>query len=205
MTNTAQTIPLSDWVVFDLETTGLSPHMDSIIQIAAVRMRGGRVVAGEVFSSFVDPMRPIPTWITQYTGIRNSDVKGAPPAGRALVEFSRFVGQSTLVAHNGHRFDMKFLAAGCQKEQLMTRPVAYHDSLGLSWEVWGRRGLRHGLDAVLSRLELMDPGIRRHDARGDVELLARAIESMCDRLRNDGKSEALGALRRYEGCLPQVP
>jgi len=205
MCNSTTTKETHDWVVFDLETTGLSPQIDSIIQIAAVRMRGGRVVAGEAFSTFVDPLRSIPAWITQYTGIRNSDVTGAPPTGRALAAFSQFVGHSTLVAHNGHRFDMKFLASGCQKERLMTRAVTYHDSLGLSWEVWGRQGMRHGLDAVLSRLDLMDHGLRRHDARGDVELLARAIEKMCDRLQENGRSGVLGALRRYEGSLPQVP
>lgn len=190
-----------DWVVFDLETTGLSPDWDSIIQIAGMRMRGGRAVAGESFSTFVDPGRPIPSFIQQYTGITDRQVQGAPGVEDALATFSRFVGDSILVAHNGHRFDMKFLAASCQRARLETRRVVYHDSLGLSWQLWGRQGFRHGLDSVLSRLELSDAGVRRHDARGDVELLARAIELMTRRLEEAGRPPNL---KRYEGALPRV-
>jgi len=90
-----------DWVVFDLETTGLAPDWDSILQIAAVRMRGGRTMAGQTFSTFVDPRRPIPAFIQQYTGITDRHVRGAPTVEFALAEFSRFVGDATLVAHNG--------------------------------------------------------------------------------------------------------
>jgi DNA polymerase III alpha subunit (gram-positive type) len=118
-----------------------------------------------------------------------------------LAEFSRFVGDATLVAHNGHRFDMKFLAAGCQQARLETRTVPYHDSLGLSWLLWGRQGCRHGLDAVLSRLDLSDASVRRHDARGDVELLSRAIELMTRQLEESGKPVNL---KRYEGALPRI-
>lgn len=190
----------SDWVVFDLETTGLSPEWDQIIQIAAVRMRGGRVLAGDSFFSYVDPQRRIPSWISQYTGVRDADVRNAPTAAQMLPDFSRFVGGATLVAHNGHRFDMKFLAASCTRERLPVRTVYYHDSLSLSWKLWGRRG-RHGMDAVLDRLNLSCTGVRRHDARGDVELLARAIELMRERL--DGAGVDAG-LTRYEGALPRV-
>jgi hypothetical protein len=64
--------------------------------------------------------------------------------------------------------------------------------------LWGHRGVGHGLDAVLSRLELGAGNLRRHDARGDVELLARAIEIMWERLMALGRLE----LRCYEGRLP---
>lgn len=190
-----------DWVVFDLETTGLSPDWDTIIQIAAVRMRGGRRMERESFELFVNPGRPIPAFITQYTGIGDRHVRGAPGIVTALQEFSHFVGESTLVAHNGHRFDMKFLAAECRKSGLPTRPVEYHDSLGLSWALWGRKGCRHGLDSVLQRLDLADEAVRRHDARGDVLLLARAIEAMTVRLKDSGQPLDL---RRYEGSLPRI-
>lgn len=192
-----------DWVVFDLETTGLTPDWDEIIQIAAVRMRGGRVVSSEQFFSYVNPCRPIPAWISQYTGVTNRDVREAPRAGAVLSAFSRFVGDSVLVAHNGHRFDMKFLASECRRAGLEERRVQYHDSLSLSWRLWGRgRGCGHGLDAVLKRLQLSSTGVRRHDARGDVELLARAVELMQAQLNELGLNEPL---RLYEGALPRVP
>lgn len=188
------------WVVFDLETTGLSPACDDIIQIAAVRMRDGRHVEGEMFFSFADPGRPIPPWITHYTGVRPSDVQGAPSPEDVLRAFSRFVGNSTLVAHNGHRFDMRFLEACARRRGVSHRVISYHDSLALSWQLWGRRGMRHGMDAVIQRLGLGPVAWQRHDARGDVMLLARAIEMMCERLRSE--SGALPCLRGYTGLLP---
>ncbi len=188
-----------EWVVFDLETTGLSSEWDHIIQIAAVRMRAGRVCGSESFFSYVDPGRSIPSWITQYTGVGDRDVRGAPRVDRMLADFSAWVGTSTLVAHNGHRFDMRFLQAGCVRHGLATRPVTYHDSMWLSRLLWPQPRLRHGLDAVLERLRLTSATARRHDARGDVELLGRAVESMAEQLSR--RSEPW-ELRSAEGVLP---
>ena len=185
--------------MFDLETTGLSPDLDDIIQVAAVRMRGGRVVASECFSSYADPGRSIPRFITHYTGITDRDVQGAPSAVAVLHRLAEFAGDTPLIAHNGHRFDMRFLAACCRRYPTLSRPIPYFDSLSLSWQVWGRRGLRHGLDAVLQRLALSSAGLRRHDARGDVALLARAIELMCCELDRTGQVLQLPC---YHGQIP---
>jgi DNA polymerase III alpha subunit (gram-positive type) len=190
-----------EWVVFDLETTGLSPDLDDIIQIAAVRMRGWRVLELDSFATYVDPGRAIPPFITSYTGIRQSDVVGAPPAADALGAFSRWVADSTLVADNGHRFDMKFVESTCRRGAFGTRAVRYHDSLAMSWQLWGRKGTRHGLDAILGRLRLGASGHRRHDARGDVALLGRAIEMMHNELVHRGEEPHLPL---HSGVLPSM-
>ncbi len=195
-------VPPNEWVVFDLETTGLSPEVDRVIQIAAVRMRGGRVSAAETFFSYVDPQRPIPAWIEQYTGVTNHQVRGAPPVDRMLSAFSAWAGDALLVAHNGHRFDMNFLRAGCVRHAMPTRPVVYHDSIWLSRTVWPTPRLRHGLDAVLERLCLSKSSVRRHDARGDVELLGCAMERMAAEL--SGRGHACD-LRTEQGVLPALP
>jgi len=166
-----------DLVVFDLETTGLSPAASDIIQIAAVRVRLGNILHAESFSTFVNPGYSIPSFITSYTGISNAHVLNAPTAATALPQFSRFVGESTLLAHNGHRFDMPFIRAACMKSRLPTRSIAYADSIYLSKRVW-QTSRGHGLDAVLERLGLNTSGYRRHDARGDVGLLAEAVVKM---------------------------
>jgi DNA polymerase III subunit epsilon len=164
-------------VIFDLETTGLSPMASDIIQIAAVRVRLGNILHSETFSTFVNPGYSIPAFITSYTGISNAQVRNAPTASTALPQFSRFVGKSTLLAHNGHRFDMPFIRAACMKNRLSTRSIGYADSIYLSKQVWqSSRG--HGLDAVLERLKLNTSEYRRHDARGDVGLLAEAVVKM---------------------------
>jgi DNA polymerase-3 subunit epsilon len=190
-----------DYVIFDLETTGLSPEQDDIIQIAAVRLSAGSAPRSEPFFSYVNPGRSISAFITSYTGITNADVRHAPPAGKVLEEFSRYAGDATLIAHNGHRFDMKFLRECCARNSLPTRSVGYHDSVYLSRLVWGKRPDGHGLDAVLSRLRISSHGAQRHDARGDVTLLAEAVEKMWSLLRARAEQPILAL---YQGVLPAL-
>lgn len=90
-------------VIFDLETTGFSPSANEIIQIAGVRMRGGRILEEEAFATFVKPTSPIPWFITECTGITDAQVQNAPTAADALVNFSRFIGDATLIAHSTFR------------------------------------------------------------------------------------------------------
>ncbi|MDH4188003.1 MAG: 3'-5' exonuclease [Nitrospira sp.] len=168
-------------VVFDLETTGLSPTAHDIIQIAAVRIRFDRVLHTESYSTFVNPGYRIPPFITSYTGISDSSVRKAPSAMQALAEFSRFVGSNTLLAHNGHRFDMPFIRAACAKTGLPTRIINYSDSIYLSKNLW-KGARKHGLDAIIERLSLNTLNFRRHDARGDVGILAAAVTKMWRRL-----------------------
>ncbi|MBQ7590779.1 MAG: 3'-5' exonuclease [Verrucomicrobia bacterium] len=166
--------------VYDLETTGMSPEYDRIIQIAAAKMIHGQMIPEECFCSYVNPGRRIPAWITQYTGITNEDVKDAPPIESVLAEFSRWSGESVLLAHNGNRFDIKFIQSACCYCGFQPRPVRYCDSMLMSWQLWGRRGMSHGLDAVIERLGVDADGLRRHDARGDALLLGRCVERIFD-------------------------
>ncbi|MCP5524701.1 MAG: 3'-5' exonuclease [Verrucomicrobiales bacterium] len=187
-------------IIFDLETTGLSPAANDIIQIAAVRLQFGKVVHTDTFSTFVNPGCRIPSFIVSYTGITDADVRNAPSVGPALEAFSRFVGAGTLVAHNGHRFDMPFIHEACRKRGLRTREVDYADSVHLSRRVWaGQR--RHGLDLVVERLGLNTAAHRRHDARGDVGLLAEAVAQMWRRITPDC---ACLPVPVYKGFLPSV-
>ena len=168
-------------VIFDLETTGLSPSSHEIIQIAGVRMRAGRILEEEAFATFVRPANRIPSFIADYTGITNRHVQNAPLAAAALVSFSRFVGDATLIAHNGQRFDMPFIRESCARHRLPVRTVGFVDSMAFSRKLWGGRG-GHGLDNVMDRLQLAAHGARRHDARGDVQILAEAVRRMWGRL-----------------------
>lgn len=191
---------LADLVVFDLETTGLSPSGDEIIQIAATRVRDGRVVVGDEFFSYVKPSGPISAFITSYTGVTDDDVKDAPREWEVLSAFSRYSGDSVLVAHNGHSFDMNFLRSACAQNVQPSREVEYVDSMHLSWAVWGRRGgCRHGLDEVASRLRVGAPTARRHDARGDVEMTAQCVVQLLAMLR---EAAQVRPVKVYVGALP---
>ncbi len=95
-----------DYVAFDIETTGLDHHRDRITEIGAVIMRDGMELAR--FQTFVDPGKPIPTEITELTGIRDEDVAGAPCEEDAVRAFIDFVGNRPICAHNA-LFDMSFI------------------------------------------------------------------------------------------------
>jgi ATP-dependent DNA helicase DinG len=93
-------------IAFDLETTGLDPQTDTIIEIGAVRFNGRRV-EGE-FNTLINPGRPIPPFITQLTGITDQMVREAPPIRAVLGELKEFLGDSPILGHNV-RFDLSFI------------------------------------------------------------------------------------------------
>jgi len=97
---------IDDYVVVDLETTGLDPTYDEIIEFAAVKVESGTVVSE--FQSLAKPSFPIDSFITEFTGITNEMLSTAPDAGTVLPRFLDFVGQATIVAHNAN-FDVNFL------------------------------------------------------------------------------------------------
>ena len=92
-----------DYVVFDLETTGLSPEKDEIIEISAIKVRNGQV--NSIFSTLVNPGRPIPDRATAINGITDEMVLNKPTLKDALKDFLDFAGDDILVGHNIHNFD----------------------------------------------------------------------------------------------------
>ncbi len=96
-----------DYVVFDLETTGISWKTDEVVEISALRVVKHRVV-GE-FSTLVNPGRPIPFEASRVNGITDEMVRDAPSFDSVLADFLTFAGNSVLVGHNIHAFDMKFI------------------------------------------------------------------------------------------------
>ena len=96
------------YVALDLETTGLNPEKDAIIELGAVRFRDGKIL--DKFSQVVNPGRPIPRAIQQMTGISQAEVDAAPPLSRVASAFRAFVGDAPVVGHN-IAFDVSFLRA----------------------------------------------------------------------------------------------
>jgi len=96
----------AEYVVVDLETTGLRPGSSQICEIGAVRVRGFELV--EEFQTLVDPRVPLGAVISALTGLTDRQLRGAPPPSLAVRRFLAFAGDSVLVAHNA-RFDLAFL------------------------------------------------------------------------------------------------
>lgn len=96
---------LKSYVAFDLETTGLSPVNDAIIEIGALKVKDGRIV--QRFSQFINPQREISAQVTGITGITNEMVANAPTFEKVLPGFLDFCGDEVLLGHN-IMFDYRF-------------------------------------------------------------------------------------------------
>ena len=100
-----------DYVVFDLETTGLDVEKDKIVEIGALRVRNGQIT--EEFSTFVDPECIIPQRVIDLHGITNDMTRTAPKIAEVLQMFDDFVGDDILVGQNIRDFDLPFIWREC--------------------------------------------------------------------------------------------
>jgi len=162
------------FVVFDLETTGLSPASSRIVEIGAQRVDA--LAPGATFETLVDPAQVLPPAITALTGIAPADVRGAPGQDLAVRRFLAFAGDGVLVAHNA-RFDMAFLDRAV--ERLTGRRVAAPvvDTVWLARRLLGGRVRRVGL-AELAHFfgTSVEPCHRAlADARATAEILVALV------------------------------
>ncbi len=169
----------SEFVVFDLETTGFSAAQDKIIEIGAVKIKDGEIV--DRFSTFVNPERPIPFRIEDLTGINDVMVKDSPKIEEVLPKFMEFCKDSIMVAHNAD-FDMSFIEANCR---CMDIPCEFTviDTVGLSrFLVTGLA--RYKLDTVAKALGV--PLGNHHRAVDDAECTARIFQKLISRMKEQG-------------------
>lgn len=121
---------VSDYVVFDLETTGISPSTDAIIEISAVKVSEGTVT--DTFSTLVNPQRPISPGATAVNGITNEMVKEQPTIDQVMPDFIEFIEDLVLVGHNIHSFDMKFIWRDVERIYGQTITNDYLDTLPMA-------------------------------------------------------------------------
>jgi DNA polymerase III epsilon subunit family exonuclease len=188
------------FVIFDIETTGLSPDFDEITQIAAVRIRDGEILHDETFATFVKTENPISKFITNLTGITNAQVSNAPPPAQALRDFARYAGHgATLVAHNGRRFDTCFITAASRRHNIAERTLPCIDTMEISKRLWFSG--QHNLDTMARRLSVNPPTQhQRHDARADVIILANCFQHMLQKL-----TQGIAPHVTHKVTLPEAP
>src|SRR5699024_8147779 len=117
------------YVVFDVETTGLSPVYDTIIELAGVKMRQGEII--DTFESFANPHQNLSDKIIEITSITDDMLVDASEVGDVLKDFHEWVGDSVLVAHNA-TFDISFLNQGYEKIGYEKVSVPVIDTLELA-------------------------------------------------------------------------
>lgn len=176
-----------DVVVFDLETTGLSPERDAIVEIGALRVVGGKVAEDVRFESLVRPTdamgQPLAIpWRAQAVhGISDAMVKDAPTIEEVLPQFVEFVGDSVVVAHNAG-FDCGFMRANARRCGLTWKPAAEVCTVKLSRRAFpGERA--HNLTVLAQRLGLEFAPGGRHRSFGDVQVTAQAYVRLMELLR----------------------
>ncbi|GCE12027.1 exonuclease domain-containing protein [Tengunoibacter tsumagoiensis] len=168
-----------EFIVVDTETTGLRPGPDRVIEIAAVRVQGGRIV--DTFQTLVNPERRIPPFIAKFTGITQDMVDEAPTARQIFANFLEFLGDGTLVGHN-LSFDLNFLS---YEAKLLRKslPLDGFDTIPLA-----RRFLpglkRFKLDMVATHLNI--PVHDRHRALGDAEVTAAVFLRILEEAQKQG-------------------
>lgn len=97
---------LNDYIVFDIETTGLDSSYDEVIEIGAIKVHKNKIVSK--FNSLVKPRNEIDEYITELTGITNEMVKDAPTIEEILPDFMNYIGNDILIGHNVN-FDINFI------------------------------------------------------------------------------------------------
>ena len=164
------------YVVFDVETTGLSAVYDSIIELAGVKMYKGNVI--EEFQEFIDPGENLSAFTTQLTGITNEMVRGSKPEKQVLEEFKAFTEDTILVAHNA-KFDMGFINKGYTKHDLPVAKEPVIDTLELARFLYPQFKT-FGLSALAKRFEVTLEQHHRaiYDAETTGRLLAIFLEEL---------------------------
>lgn len=173
-------LDIDEYVVFDFETTGLSPWAgDEIIEIGAMKIFGNEIDEQNFFHTLVRPSRPIPPEATRVNGITNDMVAGAPALSEVLPKFLDFIGSAWLVAQNA-KFDMSFLMKYLVQANIR-REMEVYDTVHFSRRAFPEE-TRHNLDKICERLGVRIRAEDRHRSIGDVKLTAQAFLMLRDRL-----------------------
>lgn len=138
------TLSNATYVIFDIETTGLSLNHDELIEVGAIKVKNGAILGQ--FGELINPGVPINPFTTQLTGITQSMVNGKPTAKTVLEDFYAFSKDAILVAHNAD-FDLGFIETNYKKYGIANHMNPSIDTLNLAKVLLPDR-TRYGLDSL---------------------------------------------------------
>ena len=168
------------FVALDFETSGTDPRTDRVIQVGAVKIEDGQVVAR--FSSFVASVRSIPVRVKRMTGITEADLAGAPAAHEVMQDLLGFIGDSPIVSHNAS-FEQGFIEAEASKAGIRLPELRYVDTVEFS-RVACPDAHVHRLDSLASSLGIPQP--KHHDALEDAQTCASLYLKLDEMARSLG-------------------
>ena len=170
-----------EFVIFDLETTGLDVNQgDEIVEIGAIRFQGENYNDITSFETFVQPKTLIPKEATAINGITNEMVKNAPRIDEVFIPFMNFCKGAIPVAQNA-KFDLSFLQPYIQKNEYMNFYTFCVDTKMISRKIWFyERG--HNLDTIAARLGLTYNSKTRHRSIADCKITGECFIKMLKKI-----------------------
>lgn len=173
---------MDEFIVFDIETTGLSNTSDRITEIGAVKIRNMEII--DTFSALINPEMPIPLKIQELTGISNEMVRDKPTIDKVLPEFLEYIGDKVLVAHNSE-FDIGFIRENAKRLNLEFNNNEI-DTLKLS-RVILKELKKHKLNVIAKHLGINLENHHRavDDAQATAQIFIKFIEILKEKSINN--------------------
>ncbi len=165
-------------IALDLETSGLSPLVDEIIEIAAIKVVGNKI---ETFESLVKPKNPIPEFTTKIHGITDDMVKDSPSIEEVLPKFLEFSGNTPLVAHNA-KFDIGFIVFAMHQQKIELHKAKVFCSCKLSRK-YVKGSENHKLSSLCKHFEI--PLKNHHRALDDTIACLRVFAKTLDEVKSN--------------------
>lgn len=186
--------PLSEtpFTVFDVETTGLSAKYNNIIEIGCIKIENLQIT--NRFSSFINPAREIPYYITQITGISNNDVYDAPLFSEVAYELRNFMTDTVLVAHN-ISFDHSFLRKEFLQSEIEELPKLKVCTVKLARKLYPFLRSKN-LSSVATHLRIKNPDV--HRAYADADVTAKILIKMINELETEYGIKTIGELISFQ-------
>ncbi|WP_203362340.1 PolC-type DNA polymerase III [Bacillus sp. REN10] len=195
-------LPDETYVVFDVETTGLSAVYDTIIELAGVKIKNGEII--DRFESFANPHHPLSATTINLTGITDDLVENAPEVEEVLQKFKEWTADAILVAHNAS-FDMGFLQAGYERYNIekATNPVI--DTLELARFLYPSMK-NHRLNTLAKKfdVELTQHHRAIYDAEATGYLMLKMLQDAAEKgiTYHDQFNEHMGEGDAYKRARP---
>lgn len=167
------------YVIFDLETTGLSSKYNHITEIGAVKIENSKIV--DRFHTLINPKIKIPKNIVELTGITDEMVRNQPAIEEILHSFVDFIGDCPIVAHNAS-FDTSFLFENCRRLDIQLNNTII-DTLALS-KILLPHLKRYRLNNIAEELDVKL--LKHHRAIDDAEALTEIFTKFLELIKNRG-------------------
>lgn len=174
-----------EFIAFDLETTGIQPKTDAVVEIGAVRFDGAEPVG--TFCTLINPGRPIPPEASAVNGITDEMVADQPVIETVLADLAEFCGDLPLVAHNAP-FDFKFLLNAVETHKAKAPSGVVLDSCALARIVFPGM-INYKLGTLVNHFGF--PSGKFHRAEVDSVYCGQLFAKIVESLEKGGQSAEL--------------